>query len=427
MALTTITESRSTDPDSAHAEFELNLIHQGFGDSKEREISKVLEIKYDPLDPATLSDPYPIYAQMRSNTPVYWHETMQSWVLTRYRDCVDVLRNYELFARDRTRVGGSTPAASLSVQSLDPPDQTSLRSMFMNAFRAQDLEAIKFRARSLIERNFDQHCGIQFDVLTDLAAPLSLQVISDLLGVEQPELASFVSVSNTIMRSMDVGLNPEMARLGEQARQQLSTMVESWFLESGRTGMLANIQFNQQKSFHHETRKDYVRNTTRVMFQGGYSTTVAAIGNVILILLKNPGVLKQMREPGLLETGVDELLRFEGPVQGTSRVAVTATTIGDTEIDCGQTVLTLLGAANHDPEQFPNPDILLLERNPNRHLGFGWGPHSCIGTMLAQITIQQLVAALLDYPNRLTLAGSPRWRRTATMRTLESFPVAFAI
>ncbi|WP_330343228.1 cytochrome P450 [Streptomyces sp. NBC_00557] len=114
-----------------------------------------------------------------------------------------------------------------------------------------------------------------------------------------------------------------------------------------------------------------------------------------------------MHDERLLDTGVDELIRFDGPAQGTSRVATRRTTIRGTVIEPGQTVLTLMAAANRDPEQFPRPDELVLDRSPNPHLGFGWGPHACLGTIFGQLAVKQLVIGLLDAGTPLRLAGTP--------------------
>ncbi|MFJ9841757.1 cytochrome P450 [Kitasatospora sp. NPDC101155] len=380
---------------------------------------------YNPLDPATLEDPYPVLAALREATPVFWHEGMRSWTLTRYTDCVAVLRDHQRFARDRRRTGALVPEPSLSVQSLDPPDQALVRSLFMNALRAQDLRAIEERGRRLLAARFEELTGEgPFDVMVEIAAPLALAVISDLLGVEQPDLHSFAEISDRIMRSMDAGLDPSLAEPGQVARQQLTALVESWFTVSSRPGLLAHVRQHADPAGGADLDL-FVRNTARVMFQGGYSTMVAALGNAVHTLLRYPDALEQMADPNLLRSGVDELVRFDGPVQGTSRIATEDCEIGGTAVRAGETVLALFAAANHDPEHFPKPDQLVLDRAPNRHLGFGWGTHSCIGTVPAQAALRVLVHALLDHPARLRAAGAPVRRRTATMRVFDRFPVVF--
>ena len=383
------------------------------------------QLVYEPLNQATLENPYPVFTGLRESTPVFWHEGMRSWCLTRYADCVTVLRDHERFARDRRRTGAAVPEPSLSVQSLDPPEQATVRSLFMNALHVQDLVAIEQRARRRLASIFDNLADrAEFDVMRDVAAPLSVGVVSDLLGVEEPDIGSFAAVSDAIMRSMDAGLDPTTAEPGRIARQQLSALVESWFLNSERPGVLANVRQHSGKASDSGLGL-YVRNTARVMFQGGYSTMTAAIGNVVHTLLRHPNVLERMRDPAVLHTGVDELVRFDGPVQGTSRIATTSATIGDVTVRAGETVLTLFAAANHDPAEFPHPDRLSLDRSPNRHLGFGWGTHSCIGTVPAQAALRALVSSMLEHPTPLRKAGSPRRRRTATMRVFDVLPATF--
>ncbi|MEO5876318.1 MAG: cytochrome P450, partial [Streptosporangiaceae bacterium] len=170
----------------------------------------------------------------------------------------------------------------------------------------------------------------------------------------------------------------------------------------------------------------FVANTMRVMFQGGYSTMVASIGSLTQTLLHHPGVLEEIQaNPGLTPTAVEEIVRFDGPVQGTSRVAVTGTTLRGQTIAAGQTVLTLYAAANHDPEAFDRPGELLLSRSPNPHLGFGWGPHSCLGTISAQTVLSALLTTLAGHPAALRAAGPAQRDTTATMRRLAVLPVTF--
>lgn len=382
-------------------------------------------LTYDPLDPATLADPYPQLAELRETTPVFWHEGMRSWALARYADCVAVLRDHARFARDRRRTGAEVPEPSLSVQSLDPPQQAPVRSLFMNALRAQDLDAIEGRARTLLAARFDQLSGrAEFDVMAEVAAPLSVAVISDLLGVDEPDHGSFAQVSDAIMRSMDGGLDPSVVEPGRIARQELSTLVESWFLTSGRPGLLSHVREHARHATDAGLDR-FIRNTARVMFQGGYSTMVAAIGNAVHSLLQHPHALQRMRDQDLLRSGVDELIRYDGPVQGTSRIATETCQIGGVTVTAGETVTVLFAAANHDPAQFPDPGRLLLDRSPNRHLGYGWGTHACIGTVPAQMALRALVSSLLEHPAPLNAAAEPQRRRTATMRAFDVLPAAF--
>ncbi|MGA5442229.1 cytochrome P450 [Streptomyces griseoincarnatus] len=380
--------------------------------------------RYDPLDAEMLRDPYPVLAELRRSEPVFWHEGMGSWALTRYADSVRVLRDHETFARDPRRTGGTVPQPSLSVQTLDPPQQSRVRSLFMTALRAEDLTAIEERAHHLVLERLDVLAGAgPFDVVSEIAVPLSVAVVADLLGVEPPPYGEFAAVSDAIMRSMDGGLDPALVEPGRIARQQLSDLVDSWFAASARPGLLARVRQAAGPDADALTRL-HVKNTARVMFQGGYSTMAAAIGNAVYTLLAHPWALHQLRDRALLAAGADELVRFDGPVQGTTRTAVRACQIGTVHITPGQKVVPLFAAANRDPAAFARADELVLDRAPNRHLGYGWGPHACIGTTVAQAGLRALIAALNDHPARLDAAGTGVRRRTATMRAFDALPAA---
>ncbi|MER6567010.1 cytochrome P450 [Streptomyces sp. NPDC001093] len=377
--------------------------------------------RYNPLDAQILNDPYPVLAELRASEPVFWHQAMDSWALTRYADCVRVLRDHDTFARDPRRTGGTVPEPSLSVQTLDPPQQSRVRSLFMAALRAQDLGLVEGRARHLLRGRLDALAGAgPFDVVSQIAVPLSVAVVADLLGVEPPPYAEFAAVSDAIMRSMDGGLDPSLVEPGRIARQRLSDLVDSWFTASSRPGLLARVRAAEPGV--DALARLCVKNTARVMFQGGYSTMAAAVGNAVAVLLARPAALERMRDAALLATGVDELVRFDGPVQGTTRVAVRPCRIGAVEVAAGQKVVALFAAANRDPDAFQGADQLVLDRSPNRHLGYGWGPHSCIGTTVAQAGLRALVTALAAHPARLVAAGEGVRRRTATMRAYQTLP-----
>ncbi|MFE2470546.1 cytochrome P450 [Streptomyces mirabilis] len=382
-------------------------------------------VRYDPLDEATLADPYPVLAALRAQAPLVWHDTMESWLVTGYDDCVRVLRDHESFARDPRRLGRTVPEASLSVQVLDPPHQAAVRSAFMTSLHAQDLPALQERTRRDITARLEVLAPQpEWDVMRELAQPVALDAIADLLGVTPPPLTEWVQVSDTIMRSMDGGLNPDLVEPGRAAREKLSELVASWFTTTGSPArLLGHVRARTADAGPELAR--YVVHTARVMFQGGYSTLAAAIGNAVDTLARNPQAQRALREtPQLRATGVDELVRYDGPVQGTSRLAAAADVLlGGRTVHRGEKVTVLFQAANRDPAHFEHPDRLVLDRSPNRHLGYGWGTHACLGTTLAQRVLIALLDALADHPGLLHPAGPARRRHTATMRAFDHLPV----
>ncbi|OQQ15534.1 hypothetical protein B0675_27010 [Streptomyces sp. M41(2017)] len=382
-------------------------------------------VRYDPLDAATLADPYPVLAALRTQAPAVWHDGMECWLITRYADCVRVLRDHTRFARDPRRLGRTVPDASLSVQVLDPPHQAPARSLFMTALHQQDLPALQQRTFESAASRLAALTGEpSWEAMRELAQPIALAAIADLLGVTPPPVEEWVQVSDTIMRSMDGGLDPGLIEPGRRARQQLSYLVASWFTTTGRpTGLLGHVRAGTENAGPEHAA--YAIHTARVMFQGGYSTLTAAIGNLLDTLARRPDVLTALRErPGLVPLAVDELVRFDGPVQGTTRLAAVDLSIGDVAVRRGEKVTVLFAAANRDPDAFTTPNALVLDRSPNRHLGYGWGTHACLGTVMAQRVLTALVEALLDTGQVLRPAGPARRRRTATMRTFAHLPLS---
>ncbi|MBC3840527.1 cytochrome P450 [Streptacidiphilus sp. 4-A2] len=378
-------------------------------------------VHYDPLDPDTLENPYSFYRQLRKNSPVFWHEQMKSWVLAGYHDCREVLRDHEVFARDRGRLGIEVPEFQQNIQSLDPRTRRPCE-VFTNALRRQDLDSVASAARrqilALLESLADRP---RFDFMLEIAAPVALTMTSQLLGVPEPDLAEYVDISDWLAQRMDAGLRPEAVESGDLARKKLIKLVDQWFDGAGVDGGLAGLQQDAKRD---EIPEHYVRNTVGTVFNASFGTLYATAGNVLLTLFQHPEAFELLKDSSLLASGTDELIRFDGPAQATSRVAVSRTKIGGITIERGQTVVALLASANRDPEQFDRPDELVLDRKPNRHLGFGWGPHACLGSMFGQIAVRALVESLVELPAPLRMAGSPTRRRTATVRTIGVFPVS---
>lgn len=379
-------------------------------------------LKYEPLAAGTIADPYPIYSKLRMQSPVHWHEQLSSWVLTRYSDCQSVLRDPATFASDWRRAGYAAPEMEHpNLQVLDPPEQTPIRRLFVTASHQQDLAGIGELASKDAFACLERLAEVPaFDFVSEVARPVSLRAVCRLLGVDPPDVASFAAVAEAIERGMDAGLDPEAMEPARVARDQLDTLIESWATGTSRPGLLAQV-LRECKAVDVST--EAVWSSARVLFMAGFNATIAAAANAVLTLLKFPDALQQMRDPELLDTGIDELLRYESPAQGTSRMCVEATTIGGIRIERGQCVLLLLGAANRDPDQFSTPDELVLDRRPNRHLAFGWGPHACIGTLLAKSVLRALITSLLELPAPPRMTGPARRQPRATMRYPAEIPI----
>lgn len=380
-------------------------------------------IDYAPLGDEALRDPFPIYARLRAEQPVFWHEQMQSWVIARYDDCRTVLRDHEHFGRDRRRVGEAVPETSHNVQSLDPPQQNSLRSLLMNAFRSQDLAAVCEKSRSRVRGLIDAHLdGGPFDWMTEVAAPFALYVTSDLLGVREPGLADYVSISELIARAMDGGLVPDNTEPGEAARGELNALVVRWNAEAPSPGGVLAVAMNASRKS--SVDRALIVNTLGTMFNASFGTVYAMAGNALLLLLTYPDVRDALWSGAPIEPAVAEFLRFDGPAQATSRVCVAPTRLDGVSIETGQTVVTLLASANRDEQVFDHADSLRIDRAPNPHLAFGWGAHACLGARFGQAAVAELLHALIATPAQAQLVRAPTRRQTATVRCAADLHIA---
>ncbi|WP_407988396.1 cytochrome P450 [Kitasatospora sp. CMC57] len=370
-----------------------------------------------------VTDPYPTYSELRAASPVFWSDRLDSWVLTRYEDCRAVLGDAANFASDWRRAGHESASTVMSMQALDPPDHTPIRRLFTNAFRNQDLDLIGDMAVvetvQLLEKFAD---APEFDFTAELARPVALSAVCRLLGVDIPPVADFAALSDALVHGMDAGLRPEVLEPAMAARKEINELIAGWHGATRGPGLLTQVLAGAAEAGVSEGE---VWNSSRVLFLAGFSTTVGAAANAVLALLERPEALERLRDPKLLETGVDELLRFDSPVQGTTRACVRRTSIGGVTIERGQLVLMLFGAANRDPAQFASPDRLVLDRSPNRHLSLGWGPHACSGAMLARIIIRALVTGLVRAPRPPRPAGPPVRETRATLRYPDRLPVTF--
>jgi cytochrome P450 len=384
-------------------------------------------ISFEPLDPAHISDPYPTYQLLRSEQPSFWHEGLNSWVVSRYDDCEKVLRSTQAFARDWRRVGQSVDSDRISIQNLDPPDHTPLHTIFLAAVRAQDIDRLCRQTATRVHRRaVDAAAGDAIEVMSQFAVPFGLELMAEFLGVRMPTLDEFAETSEAVMRAMDGGLRPDAARAGEQARRALTTLVDGWFQDTGNlTGALGHVRKALQASGAVPIDPRFVRNTARVMFQGGYRTLVAAIGNLLHVIAGRPDVQRELQEMNSAELGraIDEISRFDGPVQGTTRAAMADGEIEGSPIQAGQNVLCLLGSANRDEDRFERADRLILDRSQNRHMAYGWGAHACIASILARSALVETARAFLADQREIRIAGRPRRRDTATLRAWDHLPV----
>ena len=396
------------------------------------------EILFNPLLPEFHADPYPFYKQLREKEPVH-QSPMGFWVLTRYDDCVAVLRDQrfgrEEFQQMLTSVYGDDsekPALPRSMLFRDPPDHTRLRALVSKAFTPRMIETMREHIQEIVDCLLDrvQDAG-RMDVMEDLAYPLPVTVICEMLGVPVSDHASIRGWSADIARSLDaIGLPSDQAIVerGRKSRRALADYFRRLVPERRArpqqdllSGLIAAEEQGDKLS------QDEVIAMCLLLFIAGHETTVNLIGNGTLALLRHPDQLRKLRaEPALISNAIEELLRYDSPVQRTARITSVDAEVGGQPMPKGTMVITALGAANRDPAQFPDPDVLDVARKDPRHISFGFGIHFCLGAPLARVEGQLALGTLLRRMPKLALAESNlEWRESSVLRGLKRLNVTF--
>jgi cytochrome P450 len=394
---------------------------------------------YQLLDPDVLADPYPLYRRLRMEDPVHWDPYLHAWVVTSYPEAVQVLHHFsaqrtptpeKLAALGMAELG---PIAHVMVRQmlfLDPPQHTRVRRLASAAFtprRVQRLrEHIEQITDSLIDAVIDRG---GMEVMEDLANPLPAIVTAEMLGVPIADHRRLKEWSQVFAEMLgNFQHNPDgAARVADSLREMTAyfqTAVRSQATDP--TEGLVNALSTAEVGGDRLTEDEVVANII-VTLVGGQETTTNLIGNGLLTLLRNPEAMDRLRgEPALIPSAVEELLRYESPSQHTARLAPEDIELGGRSIKRGQAVIAVMGAANRDPDRFPDPDRLDIERGDNRHLAFGWAGHFCFGAPLARIEGQLAFGALLRRLPELRLAaGSVTWRSNLGLRGLTALPVEF--
>ena len=396
------------------------------------------EVLFNPLLPEFHADPYPFYRRLREDDPVH-QSPLGFWVLTRYDDCVTALRDprfgREAFAQLLAAVygdGTETGALPRSMLFRDPPDHTRLRGLVSKAFTPRVIEHMRGHIQEIVDRLLDrvQPAGAM-DVIADLAYPLPVTVICEMLGVPLTDHESIRDWSADIARSLDaIGLpsDVEIVERGRVARRAIGDYFRRLVPRRRAdpqndllTGLIAAEEQGDKLS------EGEVIAMCVLLFIAGHETTVNLIGNGLLALLRHPEQLGRVqRDPALVPGAVEELLRYDSPVQRTARITSADVELGGRTLPAGSMVVAALGAANRDPAQFTDPDRLDVNRRDVRHISFGYGIHFCLGAPLARVEGQIALGTLLRRAPRLALAEtSPEWRESSVLRGLKRLRVTF--
>jgi cytochrome P450 len=392
----------------------------------------------DPFPQEYRADPYPLYDWIRENDPVH-RAPDGNWVLVRYADASAVLRdprfsnNPEWLGPEVLERAGNSPIRQVGTRVmmfLDPPDHTRLRSLVSKAFTPKVVEGLRPRIHALVDELLD---GVadrgEMDVLADLAYPLPTIVICELLGVPVADRELFKDWSADASRLLDGYLEPETQTQGLAATMHLAQyfteLIEKRKLEPRHDLLSAMIA--AEDDGRHLTHEELLTTATLLLL-AGFETTMNLVGNGMLMLLRNPQELARLRDdPSLDRTAVEELLRFEGPVHITARIATTDLEVGDQPIAKGEQLAVVIAGANRDPHQFPDPNRLDVGRTENRHLAFAAGAHYCLGAALARIEAQAAIGTLVRrFPDLAQVTADPVWRDHFVIRGLKELKVGFS-
>ena len=366
-------------------------------------------------------------------------------VLTRYEDIARTLRGNEFSRdveanatesadparrarRDRLRQRRAAGDAAKSILNLDPPDHTRLRRLVSLAFTPSAIERLRPRVESLVTSILDRAADRgSMELVDELAFPVPFQVISELLGMPTEREAEIRDWSQALTAALEPTADETTLDGADAAVRALSTYLDDVIADRRRRpGADLLSQLLQVEEAGDRLSTAELRAFVVLLYVAGHETTVNLIGNGLLALLRHPDELRRWRDdPSLDATAVDELLRYDGPVQQTVRIPLQTVRYGDVEVAPGSTVMTVLGAANHDPTVFDRPGALVLGRsNANRHLAFAAGIHYCLGASLAKLEASVALTALIRRFPDVALAGEPHWRDRLTIRGVDRLPLA---
>lgn len=395
-----------------------------------------------PWAPETVHDPYAVFAWLREHSPVHHDERLNARLVTRYHDVARLLRDPRM-SNDRidAQLTRHSPELLAEMRPLtdhlrhwtllmDPPAHTRLRRLFSKAFTPAVVEMMRDRVQGVVEALLApalRDGGME--LMHDFAYPLPVTVIAEVLGAGKEHLESFKRWSHDIATCLATNFRDvEIMKRAGASVEALTAFFE---------GLIADRRARPRDDLigalvAAEERGDVLSQaelvaTCALLLIPGHHTTMNAIGNGALALLRYPGALAALRaRPEIIRTAVEELLRFDPPVQALPRRVLEPVEIAGERIDEGEIVFLVFASANHDPDQFEQPERLLLERADNKHLAFGGGSHACIGAPLARLQLQTAFAAFVDRMPGLALdEPALEWQPGTSLRGLKQLHVRF--
>jgi cytochrome P450 len=386
----------------------------------------------DPGAPSFVADPYPVLASLRETGPVLWHEPMGTWLATTHDSVSQVLRN-RAFGRlwtDWEPASQMEPFNALHRNQMmenEPPTHTRLRRLVAAAFGRGHVERMRPRIEALAASMVaDLPDGQTFDLLGDYAEPMPVFVIADLLGVPRDDHATLRDWSQAIVHMYEPGVGALTKAAAIEASTAFSDYVRG-VVEQRRSSPGDDLITDLIEARDEGSRlsDDELVASVVLLLNAGHEASVNVFGNGFHALLEHPDQMQRLTSGEVsVETALEELIRYDAPLQLFERTATSDVEVSGQLIRSGQKVACLMGSANRDAAVFADADVFDVGRDPNPHVGFGMGLHFCLGAPLARLELQISIRALLDRFPTLTLAGQSPRRPTWVLRGYESIPVS---
>ncbi|WP_163508326.1 cytochrome P450 [Fodinicola acaciae] len=384
-------------------------------------------------DPEFRRDPYPVFAELRARRSLAWDEDLGMWLAFDHRTSNLVLRDRDLgrIWRDREPAvdfGQFNLIHRNALLEMEPPDHTRLRRLVSVAFTRRRTEQLRPRIAELAGALVaDMRAAGSADLMPDFAQELPVRVIAELLGIPLADRALLRPWSNAIVKMYEPAASIEQQQGAERAAAEFVSYLRE-IVAHRRTSPgddLVSALVRVRDSDGDRLTEDELVTTCILLLNAGHEASVNVIGNGTLALLRHPEQWKALAaDPALVPVAVEELIRYDSPLQLFERTATDRVRLPTGVVEKGQKVAALLGSANRDPSVFDAADTLDVRRADNPHLGFGAGTHFCLGAPLARVELQEAFAALLTLP--LTLAAPPVHRDEFVIHGLTSVPLSVA-
>jgi cytochrome P450 len=400
---------------------------------------------FNPTDPVFLQNPYPTYAKLREEAPIVHYAPWDKWIITRYEDVSAFLRDKRLgrvihhrLSEDEqpTKNPAHAPFDAIQAGSLleiEPPDHSRIRTVVHEAFTPKHVRALKGRIEALCERLVDElerTPGREVDLIRAFAEPLPVTVIADLLGVPQADRHRLLPWSKGIIGMFEPERSPEMERAAVQASAEFSAYLRENLLPQKRQRPQDDLitRFVQVHDAHPELLSEGELIANCILFlNAGHEAVVNVIGNGMFALLRHPEQLRKLQQnPELASLAVEEMMRFDTPLQFFERFVLEDLEYKGNMFPKGTKLCLYYASANHDPRVFTNPETFDITRDPNPHLAFGLGLHYCIGAPLARLELTTALRTLLRRLPKLQLVTTtPEYMPKNVFRYLKELRVTF--